>query len=357
MKKLHQYLLIALLSACSPAVKMSVTHVNDVNRIDKSSCFYALPLSGFAVSVVVKQESFIPGPYCRYAGKYLGITDVIMEPYEKWSLTDIYSSLYTEADPDFLFSVNDSKIFQVLQELDRDSLILLPVHFATRHVFHNQPDQPPERFSFSDLSVKRNFEADKDIVISETLPDSSYAELPVAGNIHTPVVKTTEQKAEEAANFIIKIRKRRFKLISGQYDFMPDGESLGRAVDELNCIEADYISLFVGIKTRSTHTRTFQFIPASNPEIARTILCRFSETLGLMDSGADSGKPVLIDIRDMNKTKGLDALKLNLNGSENQLFYRIPDQAFIRILFGEQVMEEALFPVFQFGTLVPVSLP
>jgi hypothetical protein len=355
MKKINGLLLIALLLSCSPTSKISVTNVNDSGNIVPGGCLYALPLSAFAVTVVAQQESFQPGPYHRYAGKYLGISDVISIPCENWSLVEATLSTYVEADPDFLFSVNGSKrssCLQAIGELRDDSLVLLPENFISRRVFTNSYDPLNEPLNFTDLSVKRNFEADKGTLISEVLPDTSYLMASAAGNKNAPEAKTLEQKAEEAANFIIKIRKRRFKLISGQYDFMPDGEALGRAVEELNRTEEEYLSLFIGRKSTAVHTRTFHYMPEAVSNTGRTILFRFSGKEGFLEAGENDGKPVMVVIQDMNKIKGLDALAVNFGNLSGHLVYRIPDQAWIQILFGEQILLESKQPVYQFGNLM-----
>jgi hypothetical protein len=355
MKKINSLLLIALLASCSPETRISVTNVNDSGYLFHSDCLYSLPLSAFAVTVTARQESFVPGPYHRYAAKYLGINDAVSVPCEKWSLTDAALSGYMEADPDFLFSVDGTKrssFLRIIRELKEDSLVLLPDNFVSRRLFTNKYDAQQEGLNFTDLSMKRNFEADKDIRISEVLPDSSYLMHPDARNKNAPETKTLEKKAEEAANFIIKIRKRRFKLISGQYDFMPDGEALGRAVEELNRTEEEYLSLFTGKKSTSFHTRTFHYVPEAVPKSGRTILFRFSAKEGFLEAGENDGKPVMIVIQDMNKIKGLNPLSLNPGRLKHRLVYRIPDQAWIRIFFGEKLLLETTQPVYQFGTLV-----
>jgi Domain of unknown function (DUF4831) len=359
MKKINGLLMIILLSSCNPAAKISVTNVNDTGHLKNTTCIYALPLSAFAITVVAQQESFVPGPYCMYAAKYLGIKDAGSMPGEKWMLLNATLSGYAEADPDFLFGVSGpdrSSYLPVIRELSNDSLVLLPENFVSRQVFINNSDLSDKPMDFTDLSMKRNFEADKGILISDVLPDSSFFRAPSAKDKKAPEIKTLEQKAEEAANFIIKIRKRRFKLISGQYDFMPDGEALGRAVDELNQAEAEYLSLFIGKKDISVHTRTYHYVPEAVPENERTILFRFSGKEGFLEAGENDGKPVMIFIQDMNKIKGLDVLASTPGKSNKQLVYRIPDQAWIRILFGEQLLLETKQPVFQFGTLVTMEI-
>jgi hypothetical protein len=359
MKKINGLLIIILLSSCNPAAKISVTNVNDTGHLNNTACIYALPLSAFAITVVAQQESFVPGPYHMYAAKYLGITNAGSMPGENWTLINATLSGYMEADPDFLFGVSGrdrSSFLPVIHELSNDSLVLLPENFVGRQVLINNSDLSNEPLDFTDLSIKRNFEADKGILISDILPDSSFIITPSAKDKKTPEIKTLEQKAEEAANFIMKIRKRRFKLISGQYEFMPDGEALGRAVDELNRAETAYLSLFIGKKDISVHSRTYHYVPEAVPVNERTILFRFSGKEGFLEAGENDGKPVMIVIQDMNKIKGLDALASTPGGSNNHLVYRIPDQAWIRIFFGEQLLLETKQPVFQFGTLVTMEV-
>jgi hypothetical protein len=355
MKKIKNLVMIALLVSCTPAAKISVTNVNDASPMKGSSCLYALPLSAFAVTVTAQQESFVPGPYYMYAKKYLGIADAGSMPCETWTLTHASLAGYREADPDFLFQVAVSQrtsFTQVIRELQDDSLILLPEDFVSRQVFTNRYDPPQDPLNFTDLSIKRNFGADKGILIREVLPDAAYFIAPDARDKHVPEAKTMEQKAEETANFIIKIRKRRFKLISGQYAFMPDGEALGRAVDELNQIEEEYLALFTGKTSTSFHIRTFHYVPESVPETGRTILFRFSGKEGFMEAGENDGKPVMVVIQDMNKIKGLDALALGHGNLNGRLVFRIPDEAILQIYFGEQLLLETKQPVYQFGNLM-----
>lgn len=359
MKNNCSFLAVLLLASCVPVSKMTVTNVNNVSSIPGSTCIYALPLSTFAVSVEALQESYTPGPFNGYAKKYLGISDVNTKAHDIWTVTSIKISPYSEMDPDFIFSIeggNMNPSLEKIEELHREKLVLLPGDFAASQVFENTHSLISSEIPFTDLSVKPNFVVEKGSLISEILPDSSFLKLPSSKGKDTPEVKSTEQKAEEAANFIIKIRKRRFKLISGQYEFMPDGEALGRAVDELNRIEAAYVSLFIGQREVTSYTRTFQFVPAEGEDHARTILFRFSDSEGFLETGDAIGKPVFIDIQDKNSTKGLSAFQLNSKTPDNLIIYRIPDQGYMKVLFGEQVIQEATYPVNQFGALVGVKV-
>ncbi len=351
MKRKIFYLLF-LFSGCMSAPKLWISNVNDNKSENNSICYYALPQSKFAISVTFKKEINIPGPYFMYAKKYLGITDVITHPFERWSITDVKITHYAEADPDYIYSLSGkmSTIIQhKIEELSHDKLILLPAFFASEQIFSNFTEEiNQEETIFTDLSVKRNFDVKKGSSISETLPDSSYI-TKSNGKIE---FKSTEQKAEEAANFIIKIRKRRFKLIAGQYDFMPDGEALGKAVEELNRTEEEYLSLFTGKTITTTWVRTFHFTPNDNRQTNKEVLFRFSEHTGIMVDQLAGGKPFIVEAEDLNLTKGMEHNDMKTEILQNRFYYRIPDQAILRIYLGEQLIEEAKYPVYQYGTLV-----
>jgi hypothetical protein len=219
-----------------------------------------------------------------------------------------------------------------------------------RNVFYNGIPQRLDEPYFTDLSVKRNFEAEKDIEVSKVMPDTNYLSKP-AGKTHLRE-KTVEQKAEEAANFLIKLKKRRFKMVSGQIDSMPQGEAMGDALMGLASLEENYLSLFIGKRTVIHHQRIYHFAPVSGKKTDRIVLFRFSDTEGFVDARETRGKPVLLDIANNNKTRGLEQAGSTFSTTANTLLYRVPDQAAIRLIWGEAVMADAIFPVFQSGAMV-----
>jgi hypothetical protein len=68
-----------------------------------------------------------------------------------------------------------------------------------------------------------------------------------------------------------------------------------------------------------------------------------------------NGKPVLFDsCRQQDKRTGAVSLFANLD--DNMILYRIPDQVNARLIYGEDILSEALVPVFQTGALVRMEL-
>jgi hypothetical protein len=362
MNRMHNFKLItpALLSlvlACSPTGKISVTSVNDSGFRQPGMFLYSLPQTVLDVTVEADETEILPGPYRQYAAKYLGIQDVPSKTEYSWTLKSIKVASHMETDPDFLFAAKgsfQSDIFPGLAKLMQDSMILDLSRTPGKVVTYNSvPEKTPEPY-FTDLSIKRNFEAEKNIEVSLVMPDSNY--LSRTANKKTLREKTPEQKAEEAANFLIKLKKRRFKMVSGLNDSTPQGEAMNAALQELARLEEAYLSLFIGKKTVYHHQVNYHYTPAIGKKTDRIVLFRFSDNEGFLDARETRGKPVLFDLAGTGKTKGLEQSASFAHLDDNMILYRIPEVVNIKLIYGEAVLSEALIPVFQSGALVRMEL-
>jgi hypothetical protein len=248
----------------------------------------------------------------------------------------------------------ESDLFPVLPDLIRDSMILDMSRLTYKNVFYNGSTVKSFEPNFTDLSMKRNFEAEKDVQVSKVMPDTNYLARPASKN--TLKEKSLEQKAEEAANFLIKLKKRRFRMVSGLIDSMPQGVALGDALHELARIEESYLALFTGKRTVYHHQRIYHFAPVSGKKTDRIVLFRFSDNEGFLDARETRGKPVMLDIASNNKVKGLELTESPFKTSDNTVLYRIPDQVDIKLIWGESVMAEAFYPVFQSGAMVRMKV-
>jgi hypothetical protein len=355
--KFMSLVLFTMLFSCSPTEQISVTNINDSGFRQSGALLYSLPQTVIDVSVQADEQVVIPGPFRPYAEKYLGIRDVPAKPEYSWTVTLVKIGFHAETDPDYVYAVMGAytpDLFPGLPELVRDSMILDLNRLNYRGVYYDTfPAKSAEPY-FTDLSIKRNFEAEKDVEVSKVMPDTVYLTRPASKNNLRN--KTLEQKAEEAANFLIKLKKRRFKLVSGQLDSMPQGVALGDALRELSRLEDNYLSLFTGKRTVYHHQRIYHFTPVSGKKTDRIVLFRFSENEGFLDARESKGKPVLLDITNCNKIKGLEQAESPFNTSGNTLLYRIPDQVGLKLLLGEFLLADAYFPVFQSGAMVRMKV-
>jgi hypothetical protein len=358
MKKSYLYLIIFFfLAGCAVHRQGNVTHIKSMANIGETHAVYALPLTVLDITVEASRKTVIPGPFHNYAEKYLGIKNVPDSATVEWTISDVRINVHYEADPDYYYSVsnNAGALDKMLDYLEENRLILSPGHFFSIYSISELDTSHSNEILFRDLSVKRNFYTGYDTVYKRTYVDSAFVIKPVIKE--QLVKKTLEDKAEEAANYIIKIRKRRFKLVSGQYDQIPEGEAMVIAVAKLDATENEYLSLFTGKTFTDRFTRTYQYVPDGSRQLSKEVLCRFSGTEGFIDLKGVKGMPVILEVEDMNRT-----MRIEDSGSADQQTFagtnipvRLPDMAEIRIIRGSVIINTSRMPVFQYGILIPFS--
>lgn len=353
-KKLFLLTSIALIISCAPT-KITTTNLHDLASFEEGGDIYALPQTRLMYTVTVVKSNFTPGPYCDYAKKYLGLDQVQKLPKNNWQIAKLDLSRITEPDPDHIYSVKAEGKLSFSAELEglrKDGLLLLPASLQSYQLEHNQNLKPVIELKHTDLSVKPFY---KNTGKSKTNQpkENINTRLPVyASDLKA---KTTEEKAAEAAAFIIKIRKRRFKLLAGQYEVFPEGKALETSVRELNKLEEDYLALFIGTVETDTLYKSYSFIPDENEKIQRTTLFKFSESEGLMAAESPRGESVFVEVVNLDKTSTLSQLQLPVSATSytNIVFYRLPDKANVKVIRGSHLMHESEIPVCQFGALIP----
>ncbi len=354
LKKLSLLTLIVLSISCS-TTRITTTNLHDLASFESGGDIYALPQTRLLYSVTAIESKFSPGPYCDFAQKYLGIDNVQKLPKTKWQLKDIDLCRISEPDPDHFYSIKtEGKLdFNLeLNGLQKEGLLLLPASLQGYQIDYNNLVHPVVDIMHTDLSVKP-FYTIKKSKERNSGRDTLNTRLPVyAGSLK---VKTTDAKAEEAAAFIIKIRKRRFKLLAGQYEVVHEGTAMETSVKELNKLEEEYLSLFIGSVESDTIYKVFTFVPEANEKIQRTTLFKFSETSGFLSPNNPQGESVVVEITNLEKSSTLKQLQLPVSAmSYNDLvFYRLPDRATVKARYGSHLLHEAEIPICQFGTLIP----
>jgi hypothetical protein len=359
---MNKFILLAFITtafACSPSNRITVTNVNDLAVFGKNSHMYSLPLTRVAIDITAVRHLTIPGPYNAYAQKYMGFDGVPSISKTDWEVSDIRLNTIEEPDPEYCFSLQDDqhgKTMEQLEKLSSNGLIISPFDYHSFSRFYPIFDDKPEPLHFTDLSVKGNIEKDthnpkekKDIVDTGTDYTSGK---------NKEGLKSLEQNAEEAANFIIKLRKRRFKLLAGMNTISVDKLSSETSIRELNALEEEYLSLFIGKTYTDTLMKTFIFNPKTNQDIERDVICRFSDETGFQDAMSASGMPMVLEMKNMHVTETINDPQMPSPGPAytDILLYRIPDKASVRVFYGSSTIMEGEIEIFQYGPLVPYSI-
>ena len=361
MKPLLKILLVlgVLLIGCTQSKNIFKTvPAGSPDRTLAAGIVYGLPQTVLKITVGMTEVKTYRGPYYRFAEKYLGITGVPTENKTDWFVNEIDVVSREEADPDHYYMIQRVKgqvNYDKLLELTSEGLVLdLTKLYQSMGVYYPVGQQKEPGVIYTDLSVKRNIELSTDTLYKTILTDTSFVRVPVLKN--QVMSKTIDEKAEEAANFIIKTRKRRFKLMAGQYDFYPSGPALEFGVKRLDEIEQEYLSLFIGKTVRLEHSFEFYYIPQSGEIFENIELFEYSGS-GVRHEITGEGRVVSLMITNINNTSQLDALvDLVANDTINTLFYRIPDMAEMEIQDGGKTLVKQRFPVSQYGTVLTLPV-
>jgi len=362
MKKIYLLIPVLVLIAfsCKTTSETKVSKIDSLTTQPENGIIYALPKTTLRFTVEASRTDIIPGPYYEYAEKYLGMDNVPEEEYSDWKISNIIIDSYTEIDPEQFYMLEPEGKMNINMQKLIESGSILPVNLRAKHQFPNDFygfNDPGKEVVFTDLSVKKYIGEEKVTYYKRVQRDSLFAKVPVVKT--QSVTKTFEDKAEEAANFIFMIREKRFELLTGMADFYPEGKSLEAAINELNSLESEYLSLFIGKRFSSTYRATFEFSPREKDLNQPHILFRYSDERGVLPPNDLRGRPVIVEMEKLNHTQNLDFLLNNpVNPEEekniNKLFYRIPDQALVQVIDGNQLLAKRKLTIEQFGAVVKI---
>lgn len=349
--KRHVIILLTLiiLSSCGTNNLFQVTRVGEEPEDFRQRSVYVLPQTLMRVDVEFEKETFIPGPYRLFTEKYLGIDEYITQTGYSYRILNVDVENLTEPDPDHFYSINLLKgeiNWENYFQMSHYGIILDPSSVYDLNTSELKEDKLTQTFFFTDRSVKRNLTEVTDTLYKTVIRDSSYVRIPILRSQRE--AKTLEQKAEEAANFIIKTRKRRFKLLAGQYELFPEGDALAISVKELDKLEKEYLELFLGKRIKSTYRRSYLFIPEASKSTQSHVLARFSPQIGLFDAEDASGEELLIELIPAGKVSQINNSTVE-SLKENNLYYRIPDIAEVRVRIKNDILYEGRQSIYQLG--------
>lgn len=348
--------ILLMMASCILPSKFMVTKPGEEPQNFRQRYIYSLPRTVVWVKIDYEKESYLPGPYHMYSQKYLGIADVIEKNQTRWKIINTELSSFNEPDPQHYYSLNvlrGSLQSVPFLQFSQEGLIINPdkdIRVGSS-VPSDDDIKPPY---FTDLSEETFFVEKPDTLFKTIIQDTTFITIPILRKQRD--AKTFEQKAEEAANFIIQIRKRRFKLEAGDYDVFPEGIALETAVRELNKLEKEYISLFVGRIYTQKYSRSFFITPSGTSE--NITFLKFSQTKGILPADSREGESVIIEFDPIGNTA---ILKKNLpqapdKSQYNVLYYRLPEVTSVRLVRNNNLLYESRLTVYQAGSLVSIPL-
>ncbi len=315
--------------------KVNVQSVATMSNATNDVLLYSLPTTVVRVNVEVEKTISKVGPFYRYSQKMLNISDVVTENKEEWRIKSVNIETFGVPDPTKQYSISFSGASAAPYVNLTASGVISGVNC----------DQ------FVNESYLKDY-TDEEI---PTIDDVNFDEVPM---IEKQMVKTsTAAMAEETANYIYKIRKRRFKILASDFEQLPpDGQSYEVMVRELNKLEKQQMELFTGKTETFTMTRSFDITP-NKLSTNNDVLFRFSTIKGIVDKMDVSGAPVYFELEAAEYNKLADAVVVDNKNKEvrNGLYYCQPGKATVRVIDKNKLLKEKEVYLGQYGQVV--SMP
>lgn len=291
---------------------------------------YFLPKTMLRVTVTTEETKYTPGEFCRYAERYLKMTELSNQEETRWKITGIEVTPEGVPDASNAYSVrlNDKSIASNIRLTPEGILVSVNANYP---VSQEQPVQT-------------------DAVVSVQVNPRDYLteEILMAGS--------TAKMAELTAREIFDIRESRNAITRGQADYVPsDGESFRYILESLDKQEKALLLLFTGTTQTSVHTDTFDFIPEGS--VNDTILFRMSAKMGPVSADNLAGEPVYLTIKNQNllptssETGDTKIAKKEVAGIK----YRVPGRASVRIATNRQTYVDEEMSIAQFGSIETLS--
>jgi len=310
---------------------------------------YALPKTTVKIYAEATCEVFTAGPYAKFAPKYLGF-EVATADKVSYSLKSLEMEYFVEADAAKTFTV-------VLKDSKSAANFLAMTSTGMVAMFENNTASTvPWRFGadarqqqFTNRGHESTLARETTTFYQTVKTESGFERVPVQQS--QVVEKNVERRAEEVANAIFSLRKRRMEMITGDAGESLSGDAMRAALEELNRMEQEYLSLFVGKSLFDTQSAAFEVIPDAEQVKQLYIAFRFSDSQGLMMRDNIAGRPVVLEllVPDNRKSSATNAGDLDKG---RRVSYRIPEVITARLSDGQNVLLEMRVPVYQFGVVM-----
>ncbi len=250
-------MLLLTLLPLSAQKRVTQLPVDSTYVFGKNYFCYALPQTAFQVNVKVTRSHAYRGVYADYAEKLLGLSNVVKRDEVAYSLKSIQVEQISVPDTNNVFVVEPS-----CKQVSKGLLTKLSVARAAAGADKSLPQKEMAVARIPDF-----FRYYADLAYAEK--ESSYVETQIVDGVVrqvpaskvSKVARSSEQKAQEAADFIAKIREDRYALLAGSQEVPYSAEAISKMVDELNKLEQNYIQLFVGVVVEEEVDYSFPVVP------------------------------------------------------------------------------------------------
>ena len=358
MKRYSITIAIFLLSALCSFAQIKVFPLsNSEVTIKKNAFLYYLPQTTLEIKITVTKETMVPGPYSKYAEKYLCIKNTATKNISDVKIENVDIRQIAQPDPNACFMV----VCDHEANLNYNSRGIVTGYncgeqsedFQTSECHFSKTSDIATPL-FTDYGVKQNFTKNTDTTYKVVEVDSVFQKIPIYNKVI--ISKDEEMKAEEAANYIIKIRKRLFKVLTAQFDTDTPPTDIEIMVNELKQMEKRYLELFVGKIERETREYVFYYTPQPDLAEEKIPICYITDDDEVVEKRAENSEPVYLVLKNLQATKEIGNFygrqyDLKKKEKEMGLFYRIPSDVSLSVDFDDFTYYKSVVVIPQCGYL------
>jgi hypothetical protein len=285
-------------------------------------------------------------------------SEIILQDREEWKLKNVEIDSHSEADPKHNYSLSLVRDYSALRfKLSPQGFLM---GFNT--VEKTEGEEPvstkikvvdpkdAQGMLYANFSIDRPYR-----MVEDTLKRLPEGVLIKGANIsvYDFVGKTEEEKAKEAAHIIYKLRKRRFKILTSNFDVLPpDGTSYKVLVKELKKLEKKYLELFLGKECKEKLSRRYRVVPTDNAK--SQVVMRYSFSKGFVSKSDVSGLPIILEYKDIVVAKSSASVSTQTLPNR-EIFYRLPAQVNVVVLAGKKKLGSKSMVIPQLGSIAQIS--
>lgn len=307
------------------------THAKAAMPGQQRGLFYSLPRTVLQLDFVIEETQMMQGPYSDYV-HYIGAEDYVMEDETVYSIKEVRLNTRAEADPNATFFIS-----------------MAPKKDNTAN------------FCLTPQGILQGVGVECPKPVLEPVASCCKPEEPTNAGFKyqygSGSVRGADQMARSAADMINKIRDEKLKLVTGFQETAFNLDTYRQMYADLDAMENEYLSLFVGKKITKTIIKTVYVTP--NKEVSTQSIAKFSPEEGLTVGMSGYGNVITVQTQSLQTTATMNAPSQSAVESlslDNKLFYRIPELANVRVSIGDQVLVESRETIAQLGVFMLAPL-
>ncbi|MFA5713722.1 MAG: DUF4831 family protein [Bacteroidales bacterium] len=345
MRMLIRNLIVAALLFLGIAPLLSQTKGRDGVK-EAGTVQYTLPITVLHLEVETKFEEYKAGPYAKFASKYLGI-DVATEDRVEYTIESVELIPYIEADPTINIFINlgTKKISAAnFLELTNQGLVMWSDSYTGKSTKVRYPTMASNDL-FVEALVTPGITHEESTLYKGVRGSSGIERATIKQS--QIVEKGVEKRAEEAASHIFHLRTKKIEIITGDTDATFSGDALRAAIEELNRLEEEYLSLFIGKKSGGTRRVAFDVVPTASNERQIYVAFRMSESGGALPAENLSGRPIVLELS--GNIGEIENFQLLQQPPKESIIYRRPISFNVKLTDGQERLLESRVPIYQLG--------